>query len=154
MVHNRIFFGPRLASSLLPTMAIDIAAPAVAGNAYFVIHPGPPDLLLLGLSGYAALMVIAQIPLLPLYRELSFSAGFWAFTFPTATMALFALRWLELEHPAGSSAYGWVLIVAITVLIGAITARTIVAGERRELLPSEGTPAVGLSRTQAAAGGD
>ena len=155
MALNRVFFRPRLAPSLLPTMAIELASPAVAGNAYFVIHPGPPDLLLLGLSGYAALMVIAQIPLLPLYRGLSFSAGFWAFTFPTATMALFALRWLELEHPAGGSAYGWALVAAITVLIGAIAARTIVAGARRELLPSPGgTPAVALSRTPAAAGED
>jgi tellurite resistance protein len=42
-------------------MAIELAPAAVAGNAYFLIHPGSPDLLLLGLSGYAALMVIAQI---------------------------------------------------------------------------------------------
>jgi tellurite resistance protein len=70
---NRLFFRPRLAPSLIPTMAIELAPAAVAGNAYFLIHPGSPDLLLLGLSGYAALMVIAQIRLLPLYRTLSFT---------------------------------------------------------------------------------
>jgi tellurite resistance protein len=135
---NRMFFRPRLAPSLIPTMAIELAPAAVAGNAYLLIHPGPPDLLLLGLSGYAALMTIAQIRLLPLYRTLSFTPGFWSFTFPPANMALFALRWLELEHPAGSSAYAWALVAAITVLVGAIAVRTIFAGARRQLLPSPG----------------
>jgi tellurite resistance protein len=52
---NRMFFRPRLAPSLFPTMAIELAPAAVAGNAYFVIHTGSPDLLLFaaGSSAYA-----------------------------------------------------------------------------------------------------
>jgi tellurite resistance protein len=62
-------------------------------------------------------------------------------------MALFALRWLELEHPAGDGAYAWILVASITVLVGAIAARTIVAGVHGQLLPSPGgAPAVALSR--------
>jgi tellurite resistance protein len=142
---NRLFFRPRLPPNLIPTMAIELAPAAVAGNAYFLIHPGSPDQLLLGLSGYAALMVIAQIRLLPLYRTLSFSPSFWSFTFPPANMALFALRWLELEHPPGGAAYAWALVAAITVLVGAIAARTIVAAAHGQLLPSRrGAPAVSL----------
>lgn len=87
-----------------------------AGNAYFLLHPGPLDLLLYTFSGYAVLMVIAQVRFLPLYRTLSFTPAFWAFTFPPANMALFTVRWLELEHPAGSSAYAWVLVAAVTPL--------------------------------------
>jgi tellurite resistance protein len=135
---DRLFFRPRLAPNLFPTMAIEMAPAAVAGNAYFLIHPGSPDLLLLALSGYAALMTIAQIRLLPLYRRLSFSPGFWSFTFPPANMALFGLRWLQLEHPAGHSAYAWALVAAITVLVSSIAARTILAAARRQLLPSTG----------------
>src|SRR5207244_5752253 len=70
---NRMFFRPRLAPSLFPTMAIELAPAAVAGNAYFVIHAGPPDLLLLALTGFAALMTVAQLRLLPLYHGLGFS---------------------------------------------------------------------------------
>jgi tellurite resistance protein len=144
---NRMFFRPRLAPGLLPTMAIEMAPAAVAGNAYFLIHTGPPDLLLLGLSGYAALMTIAQLRLLPLYRTLSFTPGFWSFTFPPANMALFGLRWLEQGDPAASSAYAWFLVAAITVLVGSIGARTIVAVSRGQLLPSPGgAPAVAPSR--------
>jgi tellurite resistance protein len=136
VVLNRMFFRPRLAPSLIPTMAIELAPAAVAGNAYFLIHPASPDLLLLGLSGYAALMVVAQVRLLPLYRTLSFTPSFWSFAFPPASMALFALRWLEQEHPPGAGAYAWVLVAAVTVLVGAIAARTTVAAARGQLLPS------------------
>jgi tellurite resistance protein len=147
---NRLFFRPRLAPILLPTMAIELAPAAVAGNAYFLLHPGPPDTLLFTLSGYAVLMVIAQIRFLPLYRTLSFTPAFWAFTFPPANMALFAIRWLELEHPAGSSAYAWVLVAAVTVLIGSIAARTIVAAASRQLIPSPGGAAASLPPPAAA----
>ena len=38
----------------------------------------------------------------------SFSPGFWSFTFPPANMALFALRWLQLEHrPAAARTPGY-----------------------------------------------
>jgi tellurite resistance protein len=133
---NRLLFRPRLPPNLLPTMAIELAPAAVAGNAYFLIHPGPPDTLLYVLSGYAVLMVIAQTRFLPLYRRLTFTPGFWSFTFPPANMVLFGLRWLELEHPAGSSAYAWALVAAVTVLIVSIAARTILAAVRGQLLPS------------------
>jgi tellurite resistance protein len=138
---NRLFFRPRLAPSLIPTMAIELAPAAVAGNAYFLIHPGAPDMLLLGLSGYAAIMVIAQIRLLGLYRTLSFTPSFWAFTFPAANMALFGLRWLQLEHPAGAGAYAWVVVAAITVLVGSIAARTILAVARGQLVRPPGAAA-------------
>jgi tellurite resistance protein len=128
VIVNRMLFRPRLSPAMTPTLAIELAQPAVAGNAYFAIHPGSPDTLAFGLAGYAALMVLAQVRLLPLYRALSFTPSFWAFTFPTAAMATFALRWLALEHPAGDDVYAWILIAAVTVLVALIAARTLVAG--------------------------
>jgi tellurite resistance protein len=136
VVLNRLFFRPRLPAALIPTLAIELAPPALAGSAYFLLHPGPPDQLALALAGYAALMIVAQVRLLPLYRALNFTPGFWSFTFPCAAMVTFALRWLALEQPVGARVYGWILLGAITVLIGAIAARTIVAGVRGQLLPS------------------
>jgi tellurite resistance protein len=136
VVLNRLFFRPRLPAPLVPTLAIVVAPPAIAGSAYFLLHPGPPDQLALALAGYAALMIVAQARLFPLYRALTFTPGFWSFTFPWAAMVTLALRWLALEHPAGARVYGWILLAAVTGLIGAIGARTIVAGLRGQLLPS------------------
>ncbi|MEA2468515.1 MAG: tellurite resistance protein [Thermoleophilaceae bacterium] len=134
VVFNRVFFRPRLAPALLPTMAIELAPAALAGSAHFALHPAV-DSLALGLAGYAAFMVVAQLRLLPLYRALTFTPGFWSFTFPCAAVALVALRWLSLESPAGNSVYAWILIAAVTGLIAAIAARTLVALTRGKLLP-------------------
>jgi tellurite resistance protein len=137
VVLNRLFFRPRLPAALIPTLAIELAPPALAGSAYFLLHPGPPDQLALALAGYAALMIVAQARLITLYRALTFTPGFWSFTFPWVAMVTFALRWLALEHPAGARVYGWILLGAVTGLVGAIAARTIVAGWRGQLLPSD-----------------
>jgi hypothetical protein len=65
-------------------------------------------------------------------------------------MALFALRWLQLEHPPGGSAYAWALVTAITVLVSSIAARTILAAARAQLLPSPGGAAALLPSPAAA----
>jgi tellurite resistance protein len=66
-------------------------------------------------------------------------------------MVIFALRWLALEHPAGAHAYARILLGAVTGLVGAIAARTIVAGLRGQLLPS--TPGVHVKKTSTALAG-
>jgi tellurite resistance protein len=135
-VLNRLFFRPRLPPALTPTLAIELAPPALAGTAYFLLHPGPPDQLALGLAGYAALMIVAQARLLGLYRALSFTPGFWSFTFPWAAMVSLALRWLALEQPVGARVYAWILLAAVTGLVAAIAARTLQAALRGQLLLS------------------
>jgi tellurite resistance protein len=145
VVFNRMFFRARLAPALLPTMAIELAPPAVASSAYFALHPAPSPVAL-GLAGYAAFMVVAQLRLLPLYRELSFTPGFWSFTFPCAAVATVGLRWLSVESPAGKSIYAWLLIAAVTALIAAIAARTLLALARRELLPAAATRPEAVAR--------
>jgi tellurite resistance protein len=132
VVFNRVFFRPRLAPALLPTMAIELAPPAIASVAYFGLHPGA-DPVALGLGGYAAFMVVAQLRLLPLYRALTFTPAFWSFTFPCAAVATVALHWLSIESPGGKIVYAWVLIAAVTGLITAIAARTLLALTRGEL---------------------
>jgi tellurite resistance protein len=109
----------------MPSMAIELAPPAVAGSAYFALHPRP-DLVAYGIAGYAAVTLIAQLRLLPLYRGLSFSPSFWTFTFPCAAMASLALRWLAAEHPAGEKVYAWIIVAAVSALVAAIAVRTII----------------------------
>lgn len=125
IVLNRFFYRPRFSPELMPSMAIELAPPAVAGSAYFVLHPHP-DLVAYGIAGYAAVTLIAQLRLLPLYRGLSFSPSFWTFTFPCAAMVSLALRWLAAEHPAGEKVYAWIIVAAVSALVAAIAIRTII----------------------------
>ncbi len=125
----------RFADSLFPTLAIQLAVPAVAGSAWFVMGHGA-DGLSLGIAAYAAIMVVAQIRLVPLYLKLSFAPSFWAFTFPYIATAILALRWLVLEKPAGASAYAWILIALVTALTVTNAARSVRAVARGEILLS------------------
>jgi hypothetical protein len=80
IVLNRLMFRRWLPDPLVPTLAIEIAPPAVAGLAYFALHGTVADLPACALGGYTVLMALAQLCLLPRYLRLTFSAGFWAFT--------------------------------------------------------------------------
>jgi tellurite resistance protein len=136
MVLNRLFFHPGLPAALMPTLAIEIAPPVLAGNAYFELTGGRIDLLFVVLAGYAVLMTLVQLRLLPLYLKLTFSAGFWAFTFSFAATAAYALRWLHLGQFAGAVVLGYVVLAAITLFIGGIALRSLVALRQGKFLPA------------------
>jgi tellurite resistance protein len=136
IILNRLFFRPLLPAPLVPTMAIEVAPPVVAGIAYFAIDGGRVDLIARGLGCYTILSVLAQLRLVPVYARLRFSPGFWAFTFSYAAVATDALLWLKVTRPPGATAYVIIVVVLISVLIVAIAARTIVALGRGQFFPA------------------
>jgi tellurite resistance protein len=132
---RRLFFRPTLPPQLIPTIAIEVAPPAVAGIAYFAIDHGRVDLVARALGCYAILMTLAQLRLVPMYARLRFSPGFWSFTFSYAAVAIDALLWLKATRPPGATAYVIVVVTLITMLIVAIAARSIVALARGQFFP-------------------
>jgi tellurite resistance protein len=132
---NRLFFTAMLPAALVPTLAIEVAPPAVAGAAYFQLHGTTPDAFAFGLAGYAVLMVLVQLRLLPLYARLSFTPGFWAFTFSWAAVAELALQWLSIERPSGEVVYAALAAGAVSLLIAAIAARSLRAIGRGQFVP-------------------
>jgi tellurite resistance protein len=82
------------------------------------------------LAGYAALMLLVQLRLLPIYARLPFSAGFWSFTFSWCTAAALGIRWLEATEPAGASTYAAIIAGAASLLVAAIAARSRLALRR------------------------
>lgn len=130
LIMNRHLFRPRLPAPLIPTLAIEIAPVVLAGNAYFTMTNGRIDLLTYMLAGYAVLMALVQLRLLPLYLKTPFSAGFWAFTFPFAATAIYALRWLHVEHFAGAALLSYGVLIAISLLVAGVALRSLVALQR------------------------
>lgn len=135
IVLGRLLVRPALPAPLLPTLAIEVAPAAVASLAWFRLHGTAVDPVAAFLGGYGLLMVIAQIRLLPAYVKLAFLPSTWSFTFSWAAVATAGLVWLEVLEPAGYRAWEWVVLAAITLLIGAIAGRTVVALARRRFLP-------------------
>jgi tellurite resistance protein len=135
VIMARLLFRPPLPRPLTPTLAIDVAPPALAGLAYLAITRGKVDALALALGGFTLLAVIVQLRLIPVYRHLAFTPGFWSFAFPYAAVATFALHWLNYGKPVGYRVWAWVVILAITAFIVFLAAKTTTALARRTFLP-------------------
>ena len=60
MTVTRLFFLESLPGELVPTLAIELAPPTVAGSAYFEVHSSAPGPVAYGFAGYAVLMVLVQ----------------------------------------------------------------------------------------------
>ena len=142
VVLNRLITTRALPAALRPVAAIELAPPALAGVAWFALASRGVNVIAYAIGGYLVLMTLVQVRLIPVYRKLRFSPGFWAFTFSYAIAITCALEWIIRTNPPGATVYAIVAIAAITVFIAAIAARTVVAVVRGEFLPqpADGAP--------------
>jgi len=136
-VWTRLFFRPMLPAALVPTLAIELAPPAVAGVAYFALTGGAITFAARALGGFCVVMALAQLRFVPLYTRLRFSLGFWAFTFSYAAVATYALLWITIARPPGATGYAIAIVTLITIFIAAIGVRTVLAALRGQLLPQD-----------------
>ena len=135
MIMGRLLFRPMLPPPLQPTLAIEVAPSAVAALAWFQINGHRLDIVMSFLAGYGLLMVIAQLRLLPAFLRLPFMPSTWAFTFSWSAVATVALIWLEEGQGTGYRVWSYLVLAAITLLVGGIAVRTLVAVIRGQLLP-------------------
>lgn len=126
VILTRLFTRPLPPKPLIPTLAIEIAPAAVASLAWFDAHNDGVDAVASGLAGYGLLMILVQVRLLPIYVRLPFMPSTWSFAFAWAAVAAAGLHWLGALRPTGYAAWEWVVIVAITVLTGAIAVRSLI----------------------------
>lgn len=138
LVINRLFFVEMLPGALVPTLAIELAPPAIAGSAYFELHGAAAGSVAYGFAGYALLMVLVQVRLLPSYARLRFSPGFWSFTFAWCAVVGLALRWLRIERPPGQVVYAALSAGGVSLLVAGVAARSVLAIWRGELTPRPG----------------
>jgi tellurite resistance protein len=133
---NRLFTRPALPSALVPAMAIELGIPAVAGLAYFALAGRTVSLVACALGGYAVLMAVVQVRLIPVYRRLSFTPGSWAFTFAYAAAAADALVWLAITRPPAATGYAIAVIALLTAFVSWIAFRTVALAVCGQLLPA------------------
>lgn len=135
LILARPIIRPPLPAALSPTLAIEVAPAALAGNAYLALTGGSFDTVTWALAGFTIVMAAVQLRLIPLYRTAPFGPGTWSFTFAYAAAAAFALRWISHEHPPGAAAWTWAVLALITALIAVIAARTVLALALGQFLP-------------------
>jgi tellurite resistance protein len=131
----RMAFRSQLPAPLLPSLAIIVAPPAVAGMGWFALSGEVGGPVGLSLAGLTAVFALLQLALLPRFLKLPFSLGFWSFTFPYAATVSYAADWLNATRPAGWEAITVALVSVVTLFILTIAARSIilVARARRVL---------------------
>lgn len=120
VVVARMAARPPLPDVLVPTLAIIVAPPAVGGLGWFAIADGRIDALQWAFAGVFAVMVAVQVALVPLYRRIAFTLGFWSFTFPYAAAVTYVIVWLGSARSVGGA--GGVADAASAVLIVALAA--------------------------------
>ena len=122
----RLAFFPPLPDALTPTLAILVAPPAVGGTAWFAMNGVHDDPVSTALLGLLVLMLVVQLFLLGTYRRLSFTLGFWSFTFPASSAASYGIQWLRLADFSGWQAVAVTLAAASTALTLGIAIRSLV----------------------------
>lgn len=128
-VIGRLLAGTPLPDALLPTVTILLAPPAVCGVVWFTLNGHTADPAAYVIMGVTAVFALLQVAMLPRYRRLRFSLGFWSFTFPIAGAVALTMQWLQILEPAG-----WRLVTG--VLAGAFTAFVaVIVGFTVPLLP-------------------
>ena len=136
VIMNRLFTRPALPNALVPTLPIELGIPAVAGLAYFAVAGRTVSFVACALGGYAVLMALVQVRLIPVYHRLSFTPGAWSFTFAYAAAAADALTWLAIKKPPASTGYAIAVIALLTAFVSWIAFRTVVLAVRGQLFPA------------------
>jgi tellurite resistance protein len=151
IVVNRLLMDKTLPVPLIPTMAIELAPPAVGGVAYLQLHGAVADPVAYVFAGYAGLMMLVQLRLIPLYARTPFSPAFWSLTFAWCAAAGLGIRWSALEHPSGGTLWASLAAAAASLLVLAIAARTVIDLRRGGFLPpdSEVIPLPAAERSEA-----
>jgi tellurite resistance protein len=137
---QRLFTQPALPTALLPTIAIEVAPPFVAANAWFVITGDRLDAVAFALAGYGILMVTVQIGMIPVYRTVPFGPGWWAFSFSYAAVVVVAVRWLAAGDVTGVRPLTSALLALVTLGITTLAVRTGMHLWRGTYLPRPAQP--------------
>jgi tellurite resistance protein len=139
VVARLLLRGP-LPTALIPTLAIEITPPVLAGNAYFELSGGRVDAVAATLGVCAAVMAVVQLALVAHYRRIVFGPGVWAFAFAYSATAVLALQWIGLTRPPGAALLAGLVLVAISGLVAVIAVRTVVGLVRGSFLAAAPVP--------------
>jgi len=135
VVTVRLMTAGELPPSARTGLSAYLAAPATAGVAWMVSHPGATGTLQLGLTGMLIIMLLMQLLLIGEYRTLPFSPLFWVFTFPVATTANYAVRLFAQSSLPGRETYAWIILALATAFVITIAVGSVVTAIKGNLAP-------------------
>ena len=139
IVLNRIIFHDQLPERFLPTLFILLAPPAIGMVAYVTLT-GTVDGFARILFFAALFIALLLLSMFRLFLRIEFSLSWWAYTFPSASLAAAGMiyhRSLETASPMPSAVLATALLLAATAIIGLVALQTCIAVADRRLLGSD-----------------
>jgi tellurite resistance protein len=133
IVLNRIIFHDQLPQKFLPTLFILLAPPAIGMVAYVTLT-GAVDGFARVLFFCALFVALLLASMAPLFLRLKFALGWWAYTFPSASLAGAAIVYHEAIDGPVTYALSVGLLAAATAIIGLVALQTCIAVANRRLI--------------------
>jgi len=124
---NRFFFHAPVPSKLLPTLFILIAPPAIGCLSWLALHHGVVDDFARVLYYAGLFITMLLLYQLPHFTRLPFALPWWAYSFPSAAITIATLAMARGLDNDLLRALGGVMLAIITVLIGFLFVRTLIA---------------------------
>ena len=133
LIFSRLLFEAPMPDALQPTLLV-LVAPFSVGFATYVITVGKIDLFAQALY-FLMLFVLAVLigRLRLLRRGCPFKVTWWAVSFPLASSAVAALRFLAADSNWFTIGVAWLLLILATVTIAGLLVRTLVGVFQGEL---------------------
>lgn len=133
----RIVFHPPLPNKILPTLFIFLAPPSVGYLSYMALTGGVPDPFARVLVYNALFTALLLLAMAPTFLKVRFAVSWWAFTFPSAALAVAVLDYASRAASATLMSLAWVLLAVATAIVATVFVRTIVALAGRRLFVPE-----------------
>lgn len=127
IVLYRIIFHDQMPGRFLPTLFILMAPPAIGCVAYGAINGGGLDPLVRLLFFTALFIALLLAAMARLFVRLPYAVSWWAYTFPSASLAGAALHYHALIGGWGSTVLAVVILLAATAIIALVAVRTVAA---------------------------
>lgn len=132
IVFNRVIFHQALPDKLLPTLFILIAPPAVGFVSYLGLS-GELDSLARVLYYAALFLTLLLLTQTARFTRLPFTLSWWAYSFPLAAVTVATMLMHERLELKAFATLSYTLLGLVTVLIGYLSLRTLVAIGRRQI---------------------
>jgi tellurite resistance protein len=133
IVLNRIIFHDQMPEKFLPTLFILLAPPAIGMVAYVTLT-GAVDGFARVLFFAALFIALLLASMAPLFLRLKFALGWWAYTFPSASLAGAALIYHQAIDGPVTLALAVGLLAAASGIIGLVALQTCIAVANRRLI--------------------
>lgn len=131
----RTFSDGELAPALRPLLALELAPPAFALLAWHSLGGGVSEPTSRALLGVALFVGLVLVRLAGRFRDVPFTASWWAFTFPVTALSTSALRMSASAPGSVAADLAMPIFVIANALVAAIAYKTLVALSRGDLVP-------------------